>query len=163
MYRIKDTVTYALDLSQHTPAGWVPAPEHLDLQVSLEMLDPFITTKLHAGDGPSSSISSEDPLALSGQSNATTRYSSTFQLPDRLGVYTFHVHWSRPGWSFIETKDIAPIRAFNHDEGERYLPASWPYAAGAVSVIASWVLFVALWLWAGEKEAAELQKEKKKQ
>lgn len=160
MYRISDTVTYSLDISQHTPRGWEPAPADLDLQVSLSMIDPFITSWL-APELPSSPASSPSSFDLSPPvSNATTRYSTSFKLPDRLGVYTFQTYWSRPGWSFIKTRDVAPIRAFNHDENPRFLPASWPYALGSFSTIASFLLFVALWVFAGEKSSAGVKKEK---
>lgn len=155
MYRIKDTVTYGLDIAQFDSrsGGWIPAPEDLDLQVKLIMIDPFITTNLTARtDSETSTSSSSDPLDISGeQTAAITLYTSTFTLPDRLGVYTFQTHWSRTGWSFINVKDVTPIRAFNHDENPRYLPATWPYVIASFSTIVGFLVFVALWLFTGEK------------
>ncbi|CAO1634580.1 unnamed protein product [Sympodiomycopsis kandeliae] len=154
MYRIKDTVTYGLDVAQFDSrsGGWIPAPADLDLQVKLIMIDPFITTNLTAQTTASTSSSDVDPLDnLADQTKSSTLYTSTFTLPDRLGVYTFQTHWSRTGWSFINVKDITPIRAFNHDENPRYLPATWPYVIASFSTIGGFLLFVALWLFTSEK------------
>lgn len=161
MYRINDIVRYSVDIAQHDPElGWIPATRDLDLQVSLIMLDPFITAKLSPQDvdDPDSTSASRRPpsdldLSLAPlQSNSTTRYTTTFQLPDRLGVYTFRTHWSRPGWTFIDVKDVAPVRPFNHDEEQRFLPASWPYAAASFSTVVGFLVFVVLWLCGEDKE-----------
>lgn len=158
MYRIKDTVVYGLDVAQFDArsGGWIPAPRDLDMQVKLVMIDPFITTNLTAQSSDESSSTKTtaelDPLEDSPPSSlAHTLYTSTFTLPDRLGVYTFHTRWSRTGWTFINVKDTTPIRAFNHDENPRYLPASWPYVAASASTIAGFLLLTALWLFTGEK------------
>lgn len=159
MYRIKDNVIYGLELAQFDlrKGGWVPAPQDLDMQVKLIMIDPFITTNLTAQSSSSTSSSANlDALEdfssdSSSSSQAHTLYTSTFMLPDRLGVYTFQTHWSRSGWSFINVKDTTPIRAFNHDENPRYLPASWPYFAASLSTIVGFLLLTALLLFTGEK------------
>lgn len=154
MYRIKDNVRYAIDVAQHDPQlGWIAAPKDLDLQVSLNMIDPFITVKLAAEDeAAKTSLATQLPPAPA-QSNITTRYSTTLRLPDRLGVYTFRLKWFRHGWTYFDdVKDVAPIRAFNHDEGERFLPASWPYAAASFSTIGGFLVFVVLWVLGGDEE-----------
>lgn len=154
IYRIKDNVRYSIDVAQHDPVrGWVPAPTNLDLQVSLNMIDPFITAKLVAEDAAQFSSNAAQFPPPPQQSNSTTRYSTTLRLPDRLGVYTFRLNWFRHGWTYLDdVKDVAPIRAFNHDEGERFLPASWPYAAASFSTIVGFVVFVVLWLLGGDAE-----------
>lgn len=157
MYRIKDNVVYGVEIAQFDTrkGGWVPAPEDLDMQVKLIMIDPFITTNLTAqsmgSSSPSLQQSALDGALEDNSSQAYTLYTSTFMLPDRLGVYTFQTHWSRTGWSFINVKDTTPIRAFNHDENPRYLPASWPYLAASLSTIVGFLLFTGLWLFTAEK------------
>ena len=147
MYRVKDTVNFHIDLSQHAPnGGWQPAPKDLDLQVSLVMLDPYVTTKLSA-EAPTSVLSSGQ-----AQTNATTRYSATFRLPDRHGVFTFHVDWKRQGWSYVKTKDTAPVRPFNHDEHPRFLSAAYPYVGGAFSTMTAFLLFTTLWILVKEPQ-----------
>lgn len=156
MYRIMDTVTYHIDISQHTPSGWTPAPSDLDLQVSLVMLDPYITTNLTSAS-PQSIIANK----LNTSSDITpifTRYSSTFKLPDKHGVYTFVVDWKRHGWSYIHTRDTAPVRPFNHDEHPRGLHSAWPYVTGATTTIVAFLLFVVIWVCSDEGKESKIEK-----
>lgn len=168
MYRIKDTVIFSIDLVQRTPSGWGPAPTDLDLQVSLVMLDPYITTNLTAaqpttqaeGDGHGNVLRAS-PQDDANSSPRFTRYSSTFQLPDRHGVYTFIVDWKRHGWSYIHTRDTAPVRPFNHDEHPRGLHSAWPYVVGATSTMAAFLVFVVLWISTQENDLSEEEKQRK--
>lgn len=155
MYRIKDTVTFNIDLAQHTPTGWTPAPADLDLQVSLVMLDPYITTNLTASP-PKSVSSSATQLRAEGDEGSPriTRYSTTFQLPDQHGVYTFIVDWKRHGWSYLHTRDTAPVRPFNHDEHPRGLHSAWPYVTGAGSTAVAFLAFCAIWMYSQNTERA---------
>ncbi len=142
VYRVKDIVTFHVDLAQHAPqGGWQPAPLDLDLQVSLVMLDPYVTMSLSAE--PARTVLDAGAQTTS---NATTRYSASFRLPDRHGVFTFHVDWKRQGWSYVKTKDTAPVRPFNHDEHPRFLSAAYPYVGGAFSTMTAFLLFSTLWL-----------------
>lgn len=133
MYRIKDDLAFSIDLSAWHGDGYVPAPEDLDLQVSIWMLDPFVTVPLA-------------PIAASNGTAKFTRYGATFRLPDRHGVFTMRVDWKRYGWSYIVTDDTAPVRPFNHDEYPRMLSSSWPYIAGALSTMLAFVVFGTVWL-----------------
>lgn len=90
------------------------------------MLDPYITVPLEAV--------------------APSRYAATFDVPDRHGVFTFVVDWKRHGWTYIHTRDTAPVRPFNHDEYPRFLSSAWPYMAGSVSTVAAFLVFSTLWL-----------------
>ncbi|PWN47447.1 Dolichyl-diphosphooligosaccharide-protein glycosyltransferase 48kDa subunit, partial [Violaceomyces palustris] len=101
-----------------------------DLQVSLNMIDPFVTADL---------------IATQGQGSTNTTYLAKVRVPDRHGVYSFVVDWKRRGWSYVQTKDTAPVRPFNHDEHPRFLSSSWPYVSGAFSTMVAFVLFVTLW------------------
>lgn len=166
MYRIKDTVTYNIDLAQRTPKGWLPAPSDLDIQVSLVMLDPYITTNLSAAQPQSQSEAAKAAAALQPQASKSprsTRYSTTFQLPDRHGVYTFVVDWKRHGWSYIHTRDTSPVRPFNHDEHPRGLHSAWPYVAGAFGTVLAFLAFCGAWVCSQEPEDADENKGKKKE
>lgn len=171
MYRIKDTVTFSIDLVQRTPKGWLPAPTDLDLQLSLVMLDPYITTNLTAQQPSTINVNNAatiqtDTVASSiidgkdGSARAT-RYSSTIQLPDRHGVYTFIVDWKRHGWSYIHTRDTSPVRPFNHDEHPRGLHSAWPYVVGATSTAVAFLLFCVLWICTQEDERSAEEKQRK--
>lgn len=159
MYRIKDHVHYSVDLVQHHPKlGWIPADPELDLQVAFKMLDPYITAHLTAVD---SGNFTHNPLTTTqtGQvggkreTGAFTRFETSFQIPDRHGVFTFHLDYKRQGLSFVEKKDTAPVRPFNHDEYPRFLSSSWPYITGAFSTVVGFLVFVAIWLSVREESA----------
>lgn len=184
MYRIMDTVvspvwsrivmaevcathlgnnlqTFNIDLSQHTSAGWTPAPNDLDLQVSLVMLDPYVTMNLTARGqlattAPSSGNLSQNSLDRTPRS---TRYSSTFRLPDKHGVYTFVVDWKRHGWSYVNTRDTTPVRPLNSDEHPRFLHAAFPYVAGAASTVTAFLLFSLLWITSDDQGGKDKRKE----
>ncbi|SJX65050.1 related to WBP1-oligosaccharyl transferase beta subunit precursor [Sporisorium reilianum f. sp. reilianum] len=147
MYRIKDHVHYSVDVVQHHPQlGWVPADAALDLQVSFNMLDPYITAHLAAVDAGNFTHTSPAAAAGTAQTKAATRFETTFQVPDRHGVFTFHLDFKRAGLTFVEAKDTAPVRPFNHDEYPRFLSSSWPYITGAFSTVAGFLVFTAIWL-----------------
>ncbi|KAE8250377.1 hypothetical protein A4X03_0g6448, partial [Tilletia caries] len=149
MYRIKDFVTYSIELEQYTPElGWSPAPRDLDLQVTLHMIDPYITVPLHAttSDDSNSATNLSSPPVRSSKSKSSTTYTATFQLPDRHGVFSFVLLWRRAGYSYLSTKDTAPVRPFNHDEHPRFLSAAWPYVGGAWSTVAGFLVFVGVWV-----------------
>ncbi|KAL9931263.1 hypothetical protein V8E36_009870 [Tilletia maclaganii] len=149
MYRVKDTVTYSVEIEQFDPElGWSPAPRDLDLQVALNMIDPYITVPLHALPAKSSdeSSSATNLAAPISQSQSRTTYTATFQLPDRHGVFSFVLLWRRAGYTYLSAKDTAPVRPYNHDEHPRFLSAAWPYVAGAWSTVGGFVVFVTLWV-----------------
>ena len=54
-----------------------------------------------------------------------------------------------------------PVVPPRHDEYARFLPAAWPYYAGALSTSVAFVIFAALWLGGEDKEAAAAKKTKK--
>lgn len=139
MYRVKDTIAYSIDLQTYHPIqGWIPAPTHLDLQLSIAMLDPYVVVPLTG--------------SVVGTS---TRYETQVQLPDQHGVFSLVVNWKRWGWTFVSTKDTAPVRPYNSNEHPRWLSAAYPYATGAVSTILAFVAFAALWLFTPYEEAAK--------
>ncbi|SPO23983.1 related to WBP1 - oligosaccharyl transferase beta subunit precursor [Ustilago trichophora] len=144
MYRIKDHIFYSVDVISHHPEkGWIPADPKLDLQVGFKMLDPYITAHLTAVDSGNFTM---DPLVEEGKTEAFTRFATTFQIPDRHGVFTFDLNFKRTGLSFVHAKDTAPVRPFNHDEYPRFLSSSWPYITGAFSTSLGFLLFSLIWL-----------------
>lgn len=152
MYRIKDHIFYSLDLVQHNPTlGWVPADPSLDIQVAFRMLDPYITAQLTPQNSSDFSHTSID--APRDESKVFTRFATSFQVPDRHGVFTFDLNFKRQGLSFVEKKDTAPVRPFNHDEYPRFLSSSWPYITGAFSTVGGFLVFVFIWLTVREEPA----------
>eukprot|EP00639_Heterosigma_akashiwo_P029114 CAMPEP_0194688364 /NCGR_PEP_ID=MMETSP0295-20121207/16880_1 /TAXON_ID=39354 /ORGANISM="Heterosigma akashiwo, Strain CCMP2393" /LENGTH=131 /DNA_ID=CAMNT_0039577017 /DNA_START=3 /DNA_END=399 /DNA_ORIENTATION=+ len=64
-------------------------------------------------------------------------YSTTLKTPDVYGVFKFHVLYRRPGLSVINFDTQVSVRPFKHDEYERFIPAAFPYYAGAFSTMAA--------------------------
>lgn len=118
------------------------------------MLDPYITTSLSSS--PSSNelttLESDSLSALPPTTETTTRYSASFKLPDKHGVFSFVVKWKRNGWSYIEVKDTAPVRPFNHDEHPRWLSSAYPYYTGAWSTVIAFLVFSTAWIMTAGNE-----------
>ena len=57
-------------------------------------------------------------------------------------------------WTHLHSETVIPVVPPRHDEYARFLPAAWPYYAGALSTSVAFVLFAALWLGGEEKDAA---------
>jgi oligosaccharyltransferase complex subunit beta len=98
------------------------------------MLDPYIRTNLTAA--PTTSAK-----------RAATTFVAEFQLPDVFGVYTLMVRYQRPGYTWIEQRDVVPVRPYHHDEYPRFLSIAYPYYTGAASVMLGFLVFCAVWLY----------------
>ncbi|TBU26101.1 dolichyl-diphosphooligosaccharide-protein glycosyltransferase [Dichomitus squalens] len=135
-YTINNQVTYTAYISQYDPELdlWEPYSGINDLQLEFTMLDPHIRTSL-------------PPVA-----GEPGKYSVSFRVPDRHGVFKFNVDYKRKGWSYLSSTTVVPIVPPRHDEYPRFLSAAWPYYAGAFSTSAAFLLFVALWLAGDERE-----------
>ncbi|ORY22691.1 dolichyl-diphosphooligosaccharide--protein glycosyltransferase 48 kda subunit precursor [Naematelia encephala] len=138
MYRIKDDITYSLVISQHATSengssAWSPVWLS-DVQLDFTMLDPHIRTAL--------------PLISSDKTTST--YSTSFQAPDRHGVFKFVVEYWRPGWSYIRTSSTASVVPFRHDEYPRFIRGAWPFYSSTISVSVAFLLFCGLWVMLGE-------------
>ncbi|KAI0700549.1 dolichyl-diphosphooligosaccharide-protein glycosyltransferase [Cerioporus squamosus] len=135
-YTINDRVTYTTYISKYNPDLdlWEPYSGIKDLQLEFTMLDPHIRTSL-------------PPVA-----GEPGKYSVTFRVPDRHGVFKFVIDYKRKGWTYLTSSTVVPVVPPRHDEYPRFLSAAWPYYAGAFSTSAAFVLFVALWLAGDDRE-----------
>ncbi|KAI0648379.1 Dolichyl-diphosphooligosaccharide-protein glycosyltransferase subunit [Trametes meyenii] len=135
-YTINDRVTYTAYISKFNPEHdlWEPYSGVQDLQLEFTMLDPHVRT------------------ALLPDTSEPGKYSVTFRVPDRHGVFKFVVDYKRKGVSYLESTTVVPVIPPRHDEYPRFLSAAWPYYAGAFSTSAAFVLFVALWLAGDDRE-----------
>lgn len=131
-YKIKDTVTYEIGVSEWNGEKWVPFLAD-DLQFELKMIDPYYRLPLV-------------PL----KEDEETQYYTTgeFPLPDHHGVFTFQVDYKRLGVSFVSASDVRAIRHLAHDE----YPRSWNitnsrvYLTTIFALIFAWILFVFLFI-----------------
>ncbi|KAI0657230.1 dolichyl-diphosphooligosaccharide-protein glycosyltransferase [Cubamyces menziesii] len=135
-YTINDRVTYTAYISKFNPELdlWEPYSNIKDMQLEFTMLDPHIRTALPPVPGEPG------------------KYSVTFRVPDRHGVFKFVVDYKRKGSTYLESTTVVPVVPPRHDEYPRFLSAAWPYYAGAISTSAAFVIFVALWLGGDERE-----------
>jgi oligosaccharyltransferase complex subunit beta len=131
VYRVKDNLTYSLDLHELKDSKWVPYKAD-DVQLEFVMLDPHVRTTLtHDNNG---------------------HFSVTFQAPDVYGIFLFRVMYRRLGLSTIYTTTQVSLRPFKHDEYERFIPAAFPYYASAFSMMAGVFLFSVYFLFYDGKQ-----------
>jgi oligosaccharyltransferase complex subunit beta len=135
IYRVKNDVTYAIEISEWSWTKWVPfvAPKGDVVQLEFSMLSPFHRL----------------PLDYSITTRTAGIYTASFKLPDQHGIFNFKVNYKRPFLSNIEEKNTVTVRHFAHDEWPRswVISGAWPWIAGIGVTVTGWVAFVALWLW----------------
>ncbi|KAH9935816.1 dolichyl-diphosphooligosaccharide-protein glycosyltransferase [Amylocystis lapponica] len=129
-YTTNDHVTFTAHISKYNPqtSTWEPYSGIEDLQLEFTMLDPHIRT------------------ALPPVTAEPGKYSVTFRVPDRHGVFKFVIDYKRKGLTHLHSTTIVPVVPPRHNEYPRFLSAAWPYYAGAISTSLGFVVFSALWL-----------------
>ncbi|KAI1141105.1 Dolichyl-diphosphooligosaccharide-protein glycosyltransferase 48kDa subunit [Hypoxylon sp. FL0543] len=146
IYRIKNDVTYSINLSEYSWDKYIPftVPENDDLQLEFSMLSPFHRLKLQP------TVSSED----------STTYSVSFKLPDQHGIFNFMVNYKRPFYTNVEEKNTVSVRHFAHDEWPRSyaISGAWPWIAGIGATVVGWLSFCALWLYSKPVKSGESKK-----
>ncbi|KAN0089400.1 dolichyl-diphosphooligosaccharide--protein glycosyltransferase-like protein 48 kDa subunit [Hyaloscypha variabilis] len=135
IYRVKNDVTYNVELSEYSWDHWVPftPPTGDVVQLEFSMLSPFHRL----------------PLKVASTTKTSTIYTASFKLPDQHGIFNFKVNYKRPFLSNVEEKNTVTVRHFAHDEWPRswVISGAWPWIAGIGATVTGWVAFVALWLW----------------
>ncbi|CEG46264.1 RxLR-like protein [Plasmopara halstedii] len=126
VYRVKDNLTYSLDLHELKDGKWVPYKAD-DVQLEFVMLDPHVRTTMNHND--------------------QGHFSVTFEAPDVYGIFLFRVMYRRLGLSTIFTTTQVSLRPFKHDEYERFIPAAYPYYASAFSMMTGVFLFSVYFLF----------------
>jgi oligosaccharyltransferase complex subunit beta len=144
-YKIKDDIHYEIELQQWDGSKWVPYVAS-DLQLEIKLLDPYHRLNL-------SLVSSSGESAL---------YSTDFKLPDKHGVFSFQIDYKRPGFTFLEEKDILSIRHLANDEYPRSweITNSWVYITSSIVVFSGWFVFVLAFIYGRDETTADRKKEK---
>lgn len=144
-YKVKDFCKFETAFSKWNGTAWVPY-ETTDAQLEFIMLDPYYRLN----------------LTLDGTSNDSALYSTTFQIPDHHGMFTFKVDYSRPGLTFLKQYSVVPVRHLANDEYPRswQITNSWVYVASFFSVVVAWLVFVFLFIVSGKKPLASAEKKK---
>eukprot|EP00026_Physarum_polycephalum_P009024 Phypoly_transcript_09134.p1 GENE.Phypoly_transcript_09134~~Phypoly_transcript_09134.p1 ORF type:complete len:441 (+),score=85.61 Phypoly_transcript_09134:55-1323(+) len=126
VYTIKDQIHFSIVIEERVDGKWVPYKAD-DVQLEFIMLDPYVRTNLkHDGKGT---------------------YSTSFQLPDVYGVFTFKVDYQRPGYTPLTAISRIPVRPFRHDQYERFIGSAFPYYAGAFSMLGGLFVFSVVFLY----------------
>lgn len=147
-YRITDAVTVALDVAERTPGGGLrPYAPVDDVQVEFTMMDPHVRTFLNPVAAGVERNATAPALTASTPDPRFATLAATFTAPDVYGIFKLALHHARPGWSFVDEETLAPLRPFNHDEYDRFLPAAAPYYTAAASVSVAFFVACAVALW----------------
>ncbi|OJD25202.1 hypothetical protein ACJ73_03433 [Blastomyces percursus] len=150
IYRIKNEVTFNVELSEYDYDHYIPfeIPEEDAVQLEFTMLSPFHRLTLK-------------PVAKTANS---TVYSTSFTLPDQHGIFSFRVNYKRPFLTNVDVKEQVTVRHFAHDEWPRSwkITGGWVWIAGLWSVIGGFLAFVAVWLYSAAPET-EANRSKKAQ
>ncbi|KAF2858083.1 dolichyl-di-phosphooligosaccharide-protein glycotransferase [Piedraia hortae CBS 480.64] len=135
IYRIKNDVTYSIELSEWTGDKWTPfvPPFNDSVQLEVSMLSPFHRLN----------------LKQSSQTENSTIFITSFRLPDQHGIFNFYVEYRRPFYTNVEEKRTVTVRHFAHDEWPRSFAISgaYPWISGIWVTIFGWLAFVNLWLF----------------
>jgi oligosaccharyltransferase complex subunit beta len=127
VYRIKDNVTFAVDLRVSDENGVVVPYVADDMQLEFVMLDPYIRTGLpHDGRG---------------------KFAVTFTVPDVYGIFHFRVAYRRPGVSALLLREQVSVRPFRHNEYERFISSAYPYYTAAFAMMAGVFIYAAFFLY----------------
>ena len=136
VYRIKDDITYKVQIDRWTGSAWAPYTAD-DVQLEFVMLDPYVRANLVPGSGPTAGD-----------------FSVTFRAPDVYGIFHFRVQYRRPGLTVLSAADQVSVRPFRHDEYPRFLVQAYPYYAAALSTMAAVFVFSILFMYTSDKVVA---------
>ncbi|GME49376.1 putative dolichyl-di-phosphooligosaccharide-protein glycotransferase protein [Neofusicoccum parvum] len=144
IYRIKNDVTFQIEISEYADDHLQPFVPEADDEVQLEftMLSPFHRLTL-------------TPLPPSPTHPNSTIFTADFRLPDQHGIFNFRVNYKRPFLTSLDEKREVTVRHFAHDEWPRSwrISGAWTWIAGIWVTVAGWLVFVALWLYSAPAQA----------
>lgn len=126
VYIIKDNITVSTTIEEYVAGKWVPFVAD-GLQLEFIMLDPYYRINVpHVANGV---------------------HSVNFTAPDVYGVFTFEIEYRKFGYSSLLLSQIHGVRPYKHNEYERFVPAAYPYYAGAFSMLVGAILLGLLVLY----------------
>ena len=117
-FRVKDHIDVAVDIQvwDGFKKHWLPFDID-DMQIEFVMLNPWVRTRLN----------------YTGNDQGT--YSTSFVVPDQIGVYKFSIQYFRAGLTPLSLEKVVPIRPYLHNEYERFIPMASPYYAASFSML----------------------------
>lgn len=133
-YRVKDHLEYMVDIYEydHKINQWKPYLTD-DLQVEFVMMNPYVRQQMKM-------LSPSKPT-----------YHISFRAPNKFGVFKFIVDYKRIGYSYLDISTKVPLRPYNHNEYERFLPTAFPYYAGVFCILTGFLIFTIIFLFGRNK------------
>eukprot|EP01083_Nonionella_stella_P128433 389212_1 len=131
-YRAKDKLRYSVDISEWSVSSqdWQPF-RATDVQLELVRMDPFQLRTM--------------------QTDGNGKYWAEFRVPHHFGIFHLTIDYRRRGYTHLTTSDQIGVRHFMHSEHPRFIPAAYPYYAGAFSMLAGFFVFAVVFLYGGGK------------
>ncbi|KAL4481436.1 hypothetical protein ABPG74_007525 [Tetrahymena malaccensis] len=139
-YRIKDFLDYSIEIFTYSQKKntWVPYITD-DIVLEFIMLDPYI----------------RQTLTREGK---TQVYKTSFQIPDKHGIFKLKVKYQKPGFTFIEESNKVTVRPFKHNEYPRYLEQAYPYYFSTWATLIGFLVLVVYFLFHQDKETTVSKK-----
>lgn len=104
-----------------------------DIQLQFVMMNPYLIQQMRM-------LASNKPT-----------YHISFQAPEKFGVFKFIIDYKRTGYSYIDSSTKIPLRPFNHDEYNRFIPTAYPYYVSVFSVLFGFIIFAIVFLYGRNK------------
>ncbi|XP_021718509.1 dolichyl-diphosphooligosaccharide--protein glycosyltransferase 48 kDa subunit-like isoform X1 [Chenopodium quinoa] len=127
IYRIKDDLEYSVEIYEWSGTSWEPYVAD-DVQLQFYLMSPYVLKTL----------SKDKTQGL---------YHTSFKVPDVYGVFQFKIEYQRLGYTSLSLAKQIPVRPYNHDEYERFLPVAFPYYGASFSTMAAFFIFSILYLY----------------
>ena len=122
---INDTIEVNVEMVTKIDGEWKPLNVD-DLQIEFKLVDPVIVKYFKRVENG--------------------KYSIVFQTPDKFGVYTLLCDYKRPFVTFVEHKEIVPLRTFRLTQTERFVSGAYPFYAACASMLIGFVIFCVIFL-----------------
>lgn len=137
-FRVKDRIDVSIDVQvwDGFKKQWLPFQVD-DIQIEFVMLNPWVRTRLN----------------YTGNEKGT--YSTSFVVPDQIGIYKFNIQYFRPGLTPLNVEKVVPIRPYLHNEYERFIPMASPYYAASFSMLIGVFIMGIVLLFAEENPKQE--------
>lgn len=125
-YMVNEPLKYCAAIEKWNPDAreWQPYHNNEDVQLEFKMLDPYYRL------------------------NLDKHGCAVFNAPDQYGMFTFSLDYRRPGYSFLDDKQVVTIRHRANDEWDRSwsITNSWVYLSGVSTTVFGFLIFCVLYL-----------------
>jgi oligosaccharyltransferase complex subunit beta len=114
-----------MEISEFKNGKWQPFDGN-DVYVDFVMIDPYVRRLMKRVKG---------------------KFTTSFRIPDRHGVYKFRVEYKKFGFSWLNFEETVQIRPTPHNQYPRFLTVAYPYYANLFSVMFGFLIFSAVFLY----------------